>query len=114
MPFNSVAKVQMLDALTVDRIFLHSGDPGSAGTDNQEGSLTAASFAAASGSSRVLASAVDFTGLGALTSITWFSIWLNSGTVYKGKGQITSGDVAANSAGEYRLTTSTALTLSDS
>ncbi len=114
MSFPTVAKNQMLDGLTVDRVRLHSGDPGSDGTANQVGSLVAATFSAASSSSRVLSAAVDFTGLSASQSVTWFSVWLNAGTVYKGKGQITSGDVVANAAGNYTLTVATALTLADS
>lgn len=111
MAFSTTALNEMLDALTVDRVKLHSGDPGSSGTSNAVSSLAAATFSAASGGSRALASQVDFTGLTANVGVTWFSVWLNSGTVFKGRGQITSGDVAANSAGEYSLTTSTALTL---
>ena len=41
-------------------------------------------------------------------------VWLNAGTVYKGKGQITTGDVNANASGAYSLTTACKLTLSDS
>ena len=113
MPFHVVAKNQMLDGLTVDRVRLHSGDPGTDGTANQVGSLTAATFAAAASGERALSAPVDFTGLGAGQSVTWYSVWLNAGTVYKGKGQITTGDVAANAAGEYRLGVATKLTLSD-
>jgi hypothetical protein len=111
MAFSTVGKNQMLDGLTVDRIRLHSADPGASGTTAALGSLTSATFSAASSGSRVLSGNVDFTGLGASQSVTYFSIWLNSGTVFKGSGQITSGDTTANSSGEYRLTTATALTL---
>jgi hypothetical protein len=111
MAFSTVGKNQMLDGLTVDRIRLHSADPGAAGTNNALGSLTAATFSAASSSSRVLSGNVDFTGLGASATVAYYTIWLNAGTVYKGSGQITSGDTTANSSGEYRLTTATALTL---
>lgn len=111
MPFPTVALNQMLDGLTVDRVRLHSGDPGSDGTANQVGSLTAATFSAAASGERVLSANVDFTGLTANQSVTWYSVWLNAGTVFKGRGQITTGDVQANAAGEYRLTTATKLTL---
>jgi hypothetical protein len=111
MAFSTTGKNQMLDGLTVDRIRLHSGDPGAAGTSNALGSLTAATFSAASSGQRVLSANVDFTGLGASATVTYFTIWLNAGTVFKGSGQITSGDTTANSSGEYRLTTATSLTL---
>jgi hypothetical protein len=108
-------KNAMLDALTADRVQLHSGDPGSSGTSNQLGTKVAATFSAASSGSRALASQVDFTGLTALQSVTWYSVWDNNGgsPVFLGRGEITAGDVAANAAGEYSLTTSCALTLSD-
>jgi hypothetical protein len=113
MPFSEVAKNQALDGITVDRVRLHSGAPGAAGTDNALGAgLSAATFSAASGAERVLASAVEVTGLAANQSVTHFSVWLNSGTVFKGGFPITSGDVQANAAGEYTLTTGTKLTAS--
>lgn len=113
--FSTTAKDAMLDALTADRARLHSGDPGASGTSNQVGSLTAATFAAASSGSRALSAQVDFTGLSALQSVTWYSVWDNNGgsPVFLGRGQITAGDVAANAAGEFSLTTGCALTLSD-
>lgn len=113
--FSTNAKNAMLDALTPDRARLHSGDPGSTGTANAEGTLTAATFAAAASSARALSSAVNFTGLGANQSVTWFSVWDNNGgsPLFLGRGEITSGDVAANAAGEYTLTTATALQLND-
>lgn len=111
--FSTAAKNEMLDGLTVDRVMLHSGDPGAAGANNQESGLVAATFAAASGGARALNAAVDFTGLDPDVDVTWFSVWLNAGTVFLGRGTIDSGDVVANAAGEYTLTTSTQLTLSD-
>ena len=85
----------MLDGLTVDRVRLHSGDPGADGTANQVGSLTAATFAAAASGERALSAQVNFTGLTANQAVSWFSVWLNAGTVYKGKAQIT-GDATSN------------------
>lgn len=110
VPFSEVAKNQMLDALTIDRVRLHSGDPGPSGTDNALGSLTAATFSAASGGIRELSSEVTLTGLGAGQGITHFSVWLNSGTVFKGSGEVT-GDGSANAEGEYLLTTDTTLSI---
>lgn len=116
MPFATAAKNTMLDALTADRVQLHSGDPGGSGTSNQLGSKVAATFSAASGGERALASAVDFTGLTALQSVTYYSVWNHNGgsPVFHGSAQITSGDVAANAAGEYRLTTACKLDINDS
>ena len=111
--FSEAAKNQMLDALTVDRIRLHSGDPGAAGANNQESGLEVAAFAAAAAGVRALNANVDVTGLTPSVAITWYSIWVASGTVFKGRGQITSGDLAANTAGEYSLTTATELSLVD-
>ena len=114
MPFAVTAKNAMLDSLVFDRIRLHSGAPGSAGTDNALGAgLSAATFSAASSSSRALASAVEVTGLAANQSVTHFSVWTNSGSVFRGSGTISSGDVAANSAGVFNLAVGTALNLTD-
>jgi len=115
MPFAVTAKNAMLDSLVFDRIRLHSGDPGAAGTSNQLGAGTsAATFAAASASSRALSSGVAVTGLSANQSVTHFSVWTNAATVFRGSGTISSGDVTANAAGEFTLATGTTITLSDS
>lgn len=101
----------MLDSQTLDRVRLHSGDPGSAGTSNTiaAAGLTAATFAAASSGERALSSDVAFTGMSAAQSVTWYSVWDNNGgsPVHKWNVQITSGDVAANAAGEYTLKATT-------
>lgn len=108
MPFATSAKNLALDAITVDRIRLHSGDPGPNGTNNQLGSgLTPATFAAASNGERLLQSDVTVTGLPANQSVTHFSLWLNAGTVFRGGFAITSGDTQANAAGEYTLKATT-------
>lgn len=117
MPFSTAAKNAMLDALTVDRVRLHSGDPGSAGTNNTIAAfgLAAATFNAASSGERTLASDVAFTGGAAAQSVTHWSAWQNSGTVFQGSGTISSGDVTANAAGEYTLkATTTKLRITDS
>ena len=114
MPYATTAKNLALDAITVDRIRLHSGAPGSAGTDNPLGAgLSAATFNAASGGERALDAGVQVTGLDPNQSVTHFSLWLNSGTVFRGGFAITSGDVTANSAGEYTLATGTKMTATD-
>lgn len=116
MPMSTAAKNQALDALTLDRIRLHSGDPGSAGTNNALGAgLSAATFAAASSGSRALSSDVTVSGLSAAQSVTYFSVWQNSGTVFQGSGQITSGSVNADGSGEYILKgTTTTYAINDS
>lgn len=103
----------MLDALTADRVRLHSGDPGAAGANNALGASTsAATFAAAASGARALQSDVTVTGLSASQSVTYFSVWDNSGPTFLGSGQITTGDTAANAAGEYTLkATTTTLSL---
>jgi hypothetical protein len=115
MPFVESAKNAMLDSLTLDRVRLHSGDPGAAGTDNALGAgLEAATFAAASAGERALSADVDVTGLAASQSVTWFSVWTNAGTVFRASGTISSGDVNANAAGEFSLTTATKVSITDS
>jgi hypothetical protein len=115
MPFATVAKNEALDGIIVDRVRLHSGDPGSAGTDNALGAgLSAATFNAASSAERLLDTDVTVTGLSAAQSVTHFSVWLNSGTVFRGGFAITSGSVNADGAGQYVLkATTTKLTASD-
>lgn len=113
MGFVAAARNTMLDALTADRVQLHSGDPGAAGTDNVVATTyVAATFNAASGGERALSADIDFTGLSALQAITHVSVWKNVGTVFHGSVAIT-GDQAANAAGAYTLKgTTTKLSLS--
>lgn len=114
--FSVAAKNLMLDALGANQVQLHNGDPGAAGTANRVGGVNgeaAATFAAASGGVRSPSANVEFTGLDANQPVTWFSVWNTTGPVFEGKGQITSGDVAANAAGEWTLTTATELRIND-
>lgn len=112
MPFPVATKNAMLDAITFNGIRLHSGDPGAAGTSNALGAgISAATFAAASASSRALSAKVDVTGLPANQSVTHFSVWTTSGEVFRGSGTIGAGDVNANAAGEYSLAVGTTLDL---
>lgn len=107
MAFTDAAANAALDAITIDRVQLHSGDPGASGVANALGSKVAATLNAGSSRSRTLASDVVFTGLAANQSVTHISWWLNSGTVFKGGFAITSGATAANSSGEYTLKATT-------
>lgn len=99
---------QALDGITVDRVRLHTGDPGADGTGGTPlgAGTVAATFAAAASGERLLSSDVNFTGLGASAAVGYFSIWLNAGTVFKGGFAIT-GDANANTAGEYTLKATT-------
>jgi hypothetical protein len=114
--FATAAKNTMLGALTVDRVQLHSGAPGAAGTDNVIATtLVAATFAAADGGERDLSTDVDYTGLTPLQTITYVSFWSYNGgdPVFHGSSAIT-GDQAANAAGAFTLTAAgTTLSLSD-
>lgn len=114
MAFSTTAKNTMLDSLTVDRIQLHSGDPGAAGTSNViADTKVAATFAAASSGERALSTDVDYTGLTPSQSITHLSFWKDAGTVYHGSKALT-GDQAANASGEYTVkATTTKLSLTD-
>ena len=107
MGVSVTARNQALDGITVDRVSLHSGDPGTDGSNLiAAGGKQAATFNAAGAvtdGERHLDADVEFSGMEASQSVTHFGAWLNAGDVYKCGGQITSGDVAANAAGEYTL-----------
>jgi hypothetical protein len=114
--FSETAKNTMLDALTVNQVQLHNGDPGAAGNANRVGGANgeaAVTLAAASSGTRNPSAAVEFTGLDADQSVTWISWWNTTGPVFQGKAQVTSGDVAANAAGEWTLTTASSLNIND-
>ncbi len=116
MPLTEATKNIMLDAVTFDRVRLHSGAPGASGTANALGAgLSTATFAAASGGERALASAVTVTGLSANQSVTHYSVWTHNGgtPIFRGDAAITTGDTTANSAGEYTLTTGNKIRLRD-
>jgi hypothetical protein len=116
MPFSTATKNAMLDAITFNEVRLHNGLPGAAGTDNEllSGVGQTAVFNAASGGARALNAGVPFTGLTGSAPVTYFSVWTASGAVFRGSGQITTGDTAANASGEYTLQTGTELQLNDS
>jgi hypothetical protein len=116
MPYSTTAKNTMLNALAANRVRLHSGDPGAAGTSNQLGAgLETATFAAASGSERALSTDVTVTGLTALQTVTWFSVWNSTGPTFEGSGQITTGDTSASASGSFTLkATNTKLRITDS
>ena len=101
--FATVALNQALDGITVDRVSLHSGDPGTDGSNYiAAGGKQAATFNAAGSGERVLNADVAFTGMTASQAVTYWGAWLNAGDVFKCGGPLT-GDQAANAAGEYTL-----------
>jgi hypothetical protein len=101
MAFSVTARNQALDGITVDRVSLHNGDPGTTGA-NLLSTKVAATFNAAASGERALNADVAFTGLGATVAVTHFGVWLNSGDVFKCGGTLT-GDQTSNAAGEYTL-----------
>ena len=109
MPYAVTALNLALDAITIDRIRLHSGDPGVNGTANTLGAgLSPATFAASGSAQRLLTTDVLVTGLAPNQSVTHFSVWLNTGTVFRGSFNISAGsDTQANAAGEYTLKATT-------
>ena len=103
MAFSVTARNQALDGITVDRVSLHSGDPGTTGANLiAGGGKLAATFNAAASGERVLNADVAFSGLGANQAVTHFGVWLNAGDVFK-CGAALTGDQQANAAGEYTL-----------
>jgi hypothetical protein len=118
--FVDAAKNTMLDSLTVDRLSLHSGDPGTSGTANELSGGSPAyarqscTYAAAATGSRALSSDVTF-DVPAAASVQYVGKWdYNGGTmVFHGADQVTTEAYGAQ--GEYvvKATTST-LTLTDS
>ena len=111
MAFSTTAKNAMLNALTVDRIQLHDDAPGAAGDENVVAdTYVAATFSAASGGERALATAVEYTELTPSQAVTYLSAWTHSGVVFIGSVALT-GDQEANGDGEYTVTTGTKLTI---
>ena len=103
MAFSTTAKNEALDGITVDRVSLHSGDPGTTGANLiAGGGKQAATFNAAANGERVLNADVAFSSLGAGQAVTHFGVWEANGDVFK-LGEALTGDQAANAAGEYTL-----------
>lgn len=112
MPFSTAGLNIAVGAVAADalRMRTHTGVPGAAGTDNAgTGAEQPCAWAAASGGEAALSAAVAFTGLGASEAVTYFSVWDVTNVTFLGSGQVTTGDVAANAAGEFTFTTGTKL-----
>ena len=109
--FSDAAKALMLDALTANLISVHTGDPGSAGANNEVSgggySRQVASFNAASSGQRTLAADVDFVGP-ASEDATWIGVWNSTGPVFLGRTPLT-GDATFNSLGEFTVAATTTL-----
>lgn len=127
MAFASAAKHRMLDHLvgntasgaTIDRISLHTGDPGTTGANE----VTGGSYA------KVTIDATDFDAAGATTAgeielnadqtfagpasgtASHIGFWASSGTAFYAGGAITTGDTAFNAAGEFIVKAGTTLDL---
>jgi hypothetical protein len=104
--FTTAAKNEMLDALTVNLLSLHTGDPGAAGANNEVTgggyARQAATFNAASGGARALNADVPFTGP-ADEDVLFIGFWEDgSPDVFIGSAAV-SGDQAFNAAGNYTV-----------
>ncbi len=113
----NLAKEEALNAIQADKLSLHNGDPGIDGSANEISgggyARQAATFGSASGNSRALSAAVDFTGT-ASQAVSWIGVWkAGAPDTFRARIQITSGDLAFNASGEYRVTTATALQITD-
>lgn len=114
MATTTAFKNLLLGASDIDTLSLHSGDPGSDGSTNEVSgggyARQSCTFAAAASGERALSAAVDFS-TPASQSVTYLGFWASS--TFRGSKALT-GDLVANSAGQYRVTTTaTKLTLAD-
>jgi hypothetical protein len=111
--FVAAAKNTMLDALTVDRLSLHSGAPGTDGLSNELSGGTpayarkACVYAAASGGERLLNADVTF-DVPASTSVQYVGKWnYNNGTmIFHGSDQVTTESYGAQGQYIVKATTS--------
>jgi hypothetical protein len=111
--FVAAAKNAMLGALVVDRLSLHSGDPGVAGTANELSGGSPAyarktcTYGAASGGERLLSTDVTF-DVPAAGSVQYVGKWnYNGGTmIFHGSDQVTTENYAAQGQYIVKATTS--------
>jgi hypothetical protein len=117
--FSTTAKNSMLDALTVDRLSLHTGDPGVDGTANEVAggspayARVACTFVAAASGERLLNTTVTF-DVPASTSVAYVGWWdYNAGSmIFHGSDIVTTEAFAAQ--GKYEVTaTTTKLSITD-
>ena len=113
--FTDAALDEMLNALDVDYMTLHSGDPGATGVANVISDAPVACVLAASedntgtGRKRHINADVAFTGAGVSATVAYFGLW--KGATYKAGIARTSGDATTNAAEEYTVTTGTTIVL---
>ena len=117
--FVAAAKNSMLDALTVDRLSLHSGAPGTDGLSNE---ITGGSpayarkacvYDAAASGERLLNASVTF-DVPASASVQYVGKWSNNGgtMIFHGSDQVTTETYGAQ--GQYIVTgTTSKLSLTD-
>lgn len=109
--FVAAAKNSMLDALTVDRLSLHSGDPGVDGLSNElsGGSPAYARkscvFNAASGGERLLSANVTFDVPASTVSYVGFWDYNGGSMVFHGSDDVT--DEVFSAQGQYIVTATT-------
>jgi hypothetical protein len=85
---------------------LHSASPGAAGTTAAVGTRVA-NTGAVDGDGDITWSTINFTGLTANQGVTHVTAWSAiTGGTYRGQWAL-SGDLAANAAGEYTVTSIT-------
>lgn len=116
--FVAAAKNTMLDSLTVDRLSLHSGDPGSDGLSNELSGGSPAyarqscTFNAASGGERLLSANVTFDVPASTVAYVGFWDYNGGSMVFHGSDQVTSEVFSAQ--GQYVVTgTTTKLAITD-
>ena len=109
MPLNDNGLNVMGNALrsAVTHLALHSGNPGSTGTNQTSAARVAATWTTTSAGDFSLTASKDFTGGAANGAVTHVGLWsaATGGTFY-GSFPVT-GDPAFNSSGQYRLNTLT-------
>ncbi len=116
MALNNSALDLMLNGLDIDRVSLHSDDPGASGTDNVVAAAAAVTLGGptedGTGRKRSPSTAVDFTGLTPGATVSHFGWWkADTPNEYRGYTLRETGDAAVNAAGEYSVTTATKISL---
>lgn len=105
MAFSAAGLDVMGDAITAVAVHvkLHSADPGASGTlNNTTANIGTVAWTSVDGALNLTA-AEPFTGGAASGACTWVSLWNSADTIFYGRFQITTGDLAFNAAGEYTL-----------
>lgn len=115
MPWSTQAKNEALNAVTINLLSLHDGDPGADGTANEIAGVNRkpASFGAAVNGERTLEAEVTFTGGVQGQTVAYLGFWEDGNpAIFKGAQAIT-GDTAFNSLGEFVISTGTKIRILD-